>query len=85
MSKKNKESYSLESKAYMNEAQLEYFKQKLLTWKEELEYELQITKNYLQQEEKNEADLYNRVTREIHIARELGNKERYRQLIHKIN
>lgn len=69
----------------MNEAQLEYFKQKLLVWKEELEYELHLTKKYLQQEEMNEADLYDRVAREISIARELSNKDRYRALIYKID
>lgn len=76
---------SLEDGSYMNRAQLEYFKQKLLSCKEELENELYIIKQYLQQEEKNEADLYDRISREINIARELSNKERYRQLIYKIN
>lgn len=70
---------------YMNEEQLEYFKHKLQDWKKELEYELHLTKKYLQQEDLNEADLYDRVSREINHARELGNKERYRNLIYKID
>ena len=71
--------------SYMNEEQLEYFRQKLLAWKKELEYELHLTKKYLQQEDLYEADLYDRASREINIARELGNKDRYRTLIYKID
>ncbi len=76
---------SLENDSYMNEEQLKYFKKKLLSWKEELEYELHLTKKHLQQEDLNEADPYDRASKEIDIAMELHNKERYRQSIHQIN
>ena len=75
----------LEKEPYMNAEQLEYFKQKLLNWKEELEFDLHLTKKRLQQEDLNEADPYDRANKEISIATELSNKERYRQLIYRIN
>jgi len=76
---------SLEKEYYMNEKQLEYFKQKLLTWREEVKSELEIIQKYLQQEGGNESDMYDRVNREANFDRELNNKERYKQLIYKIN
>jgi DnaK suppressor protein len=76
---------SFEKDSYMNKEQIAYFKQKLLNWKEELEYDLHLAKSCLQQEDLHEADLYDRVSKEISIAMELRNKERDRQLIYQIN
>jgi DnaK suppressor protein len=81
----NADSITSGNDSYMNEVQLEYFRQKLLAWKKELEYELHLTKKYLQQEDLYEADLYDRASREINITRELANKDRYRTLIYKID
>lgn len=76
---------SFEKDSYMNKEQIAYFKQKLLNLKEELEYDLHLAKSCLQQEDLHEADLYDRVSKEISIAMELRNKERDRQLIYQIN
>jgi len=75
---------SSEKEPYMNEDQLEYFRQKLLDWREELEYELHVTRKRLQQESLNEADICDRVTIDIDLSLELSTKDRYRSLINEI-
>ena len=57
--------HATEKEEYMNPAQLEYFKQKLLDWKAELERDSQVTKDHLKQENWNEADINDRATVEI--------------------
>jgi DnaK suppressor protein len=70
---------------YMNPQQLEYFRQKLLKWKEELEFESQITVDHLKQENWNEADLNDRATVEADTSLELRTRDRYRKLMNKID
>jgi len=77
--------HATEKEEYMNPAQLEYFKQKLLDWKAELERDSQVTKDHLKQENWNEADINDRATVEIETSLELRTRDRYRKLINKID
>ena len=81
----NKRYQASENEEYMNPAQLEYFKQKLLDWKSELERDSQATKDHLKQENWNEADINDRATVEIETSLELRTRDRYRKLINKID
>lgn len=70
---------------FMNERQLEYFKQKLLNWKEEILRESRETVTHLQKETENHPDLADRATSETDRALELRTRDRQRKLISKID
>lgn len=70
---------------YMNDMQLEYFRQKLLKWRDELIAESSETLKHLREENWQEPDLYDRATVETDTAFELRTRDRYRKLIDKIN
>jgi DnaK suppressor protein len=70
---------------FMNERQLEYFKQKLLTWKEEILRESRETVAHLQKETENHADLADRASSETDRALELRTRDRQRKLISKLD
>jgi DnaK suppressor protein len=70
---------------FMNERQLEYFKQKLLAWKEEILRESRETVSHLQAETENHADLADRASSETDRALELRTRDRQRKLISKID
>jgi DnaK suppressor protein len=70
---------------FMNERQLEYFKQKLLAWKEEILRESRETVTHLQAETENHADLADRASSETDRALELRTRDRQRKLISKID
>lgn len=70
---------------YMNPMQLEYFRQKLVKWKEELLRESGITIEDLKEGGLNEPDLNDRATNETEKALELRTRDRMRKLIKKIN
>ena len=70
---------------FMNERQLEYFKQKLLAWKEEILRESRETVFHLQAETENHADLADRASSETDRALELRTRDRQRKLISKID
>ena len=70
---------------FMNERQLEYFKQKLLAWKEEILRESRETVTHLQKETENHADLADRASSETDRALELRTRDRQRKLISKID
>ncbi len=74
-----------EKEDYMNEKQLEYFRQKLLSWKKELLEESSETLDHLKEENWNEPDITDRATVETDTALELRTRDRYRKLIIKIN
>lgn len=74
-----------EAEEYMNEYQLEYFRQKLLTWKGELLSESKVTIDHLQEVGLQEPDLNDRASLEIDTAFELRTRDRYRKLIDKID
>ena len=69
----------------MNERQLEYFKQKLMAWKDEILRESRETVTHLQKETENHPDLADRATSETDRALELRTRDRQRKLISKID
>jgi DnaK suppressor protein len=70
---------------YMNAKQQEYFRQKLLAWREELVEESRETISHLQQEVRDVGDEAERATRETENSLELRTRDRYRKLIRKID
>ena len=74
-----------EDEPFMNERQLEYFKNKLLAWKEEILRESRETVAHLQKETENHADLADRASSETDRALELRTRDRQRKLISKID
>ena len=70
---------------YMNPMQLEYFRQKLVAWKEELLKESGVTIEDLKEGGLNEPDLNDRASNETEKALELRTRDRMRKLIKKIN
>ncbi len=70
---------------YMNEMQLEYFRQKLLAWREELIRDSASTLQELKETNLNEADLNDRASNETDQSLELRTRDRMRKLIKKIN
>jgi len=74
-----------DNEEYMNDFQLEYFRQKLLNWKEELLTESCDTINHLKEENWNEADLNEKAVIEAEVTTELRTRNRYKKLISKID
>ncbi|SDL84931.1 transcriptional regulator, TraR/DksA family [Modicisalibacter muralis] len=70
---------------YMNEKQLEHFRQILLGWKQELMEEVDRTVRHLQEEANNYADPADRATQEEGFSLELRTRDRERKLLKKIN
>ena len=69
----------------MNERQREYFRQKLLAWKDEILREAKLTLQALQEENVNHPDLADRASSETDRAIELRARDRQRKLIAKID
>lgn len=74
-----------EKEPYMNAKQLDYFRQKLTTWREELIAESQETINNLKEENWREPDLSDRASLETEAGVELRTRNRYLKLIGKID
>ena len=74
-----------EDEPFMNERQLEYFKQKLNAWKDDILRESRETLVHLQSETENHPDLADRATSETDRALELRTRDRQRKLISKID
>lgn len=70
---------------FMNERQREYFRHKLLAWKEEILREAKATLVQLQDENQNHPDLADRASSETDRAIELRARDRQRKLIAKID
>lgn len=70
---------------YMGPTQLEYFRQKLNAWRDELLQESEQTINTLREEDWHESDQNDRATLEEEAALELRTRDRYRKLIKKID
>lgn len=70
---------------YMGAKQLEYFKQKLLNWRQELLDESMHTLKHLQEENWQESDFNDRASVEADASIELRTRNRYRKLIDKID
>ena len=74
-----------EKEEYMNDMQLEYFRRKLITWRDELLAESQETIDNLKEENWREPDLSDRASLETEAAVELRTRNRYLKLIGKID
>ena len=70
---------------YMNDMQVEYFRQKLLDWKKSLLAQSQDTLEELRQGGLNQPDELDRASMETDKALDLRTKDRARKLISKIN
>ena len=74
-----------EKEEYMNPKQLEYFRQKLLTWRQDLIEESQETINNLRGEVRDVGDEAERASQETENSLELRTRDRYRKLLGKID
>src|SRR5215210_2441855 len=70
---------------FMNERQRDYFRLKLLNWKEDILKEARETLQHLQDENVNHPDLADRASSETDRAIELRARDRQRKLISKID
>jgi DnaK suppressor protein len=70
---------------FMNERQREYFRVKLLNWREDILKEARETLQHLQEENQNHPDLADRASSETDRAIELRARDRQRKLIAKID
>lgn len=69
----------------MNDRQREYFRRKLLEWKEDILRETRETINNLQEDTSHHPDLTDRASSETERSLELRARDRQRKLINKIN
>ena len=69
---------------FMNERQQDYFRQKLLAWKDDILREAKETLQHLQDENQNHPDFADRASSETDRAIELRARDRQRKLIAKI-
>ncbi len=74
-----------EEEGFMNETMQEYFRQKLLAWKDELLRDMDTTLQHLQEDTANAADLSDRASAETDRSVELRTRDRARKLILKID
>jgi DnaK suppressor protein len=70
---------------FMNERQRDYFRAKLLAWREDILKEAKETLLHLQEENQNHPDLADRASSETDRAIELRARDRQRKLIAKID
>jgi len=74
-----------EDEPFMNDRQREYFRQKLLVWKDDILREARETLQHLQDENQNHPDLADRASSETDRSIELRARDRQRKLISKID
>ena len=74
-----------EDEAFMNDRQREYFRAKLLSWKDDILRESHETLQNLQKENENHADIADRASSETDRSIELRARDRQRKLISKID
>jgi len=74
-----------EKEPFMNDRQREYFRNKLLAWREDILREAKETLQHLQDENQNHPDLADRASSETDRAIELRARDRQRKLIAKID
>jgi DnaK suppressor protein len=75
----------VEGEEYMNEAQLEHFRQILVQWKRELMEESERTMHHMQDEALNLPDPNDRASQEEEFSIELRARDRERKLLRKID
>ena len=74
-----------EDEPFMNERQTEYFRRKLLTWKQDLMADTRDTLEGLQDSTRNIPDVNDRASEETDRALELRTRDRQRKLVSKID
>ncbi|MCF8512134.1 MAG: RNA polymerase-binding protein DksA [Rhodobacteraceae bacterium] len=74
-----------EDEPFMNERQLEYFRRKLMVWKQELLDQSSETIGNLQESARSVPDLADRASEETDRALELRTRDRQRKLVSKID
>ncbi|GGG61971.1 RNA polymerase-binding transcription factor DksA [Salipiger pallidus] len=74
-----------EDEPFMNERQLEYFRRKLLAWKNDILAESRDTIEALQEATRNIPDVTDRASEETDRALELRTRDRQRKLVAKID
>lgn len=74
-----------EKESFMNPLQQEYFRRKLLQWKQDLIEESNQTLQSLQEDSLAQPDIADRATAETDRALELRTRDRFRKLISKID
>ncbi|MES1155954.1 MAG: RNA polymerase-binding protein DksA [Pseudorhodoplanes sp.] len=82
---KTKKYQPSDKEPFMNDKQREYFREKLLTWKEDIIKEARETLQHLQDENVNHPDLADRASSETDRAIELRARDRQRKLTAKID
>ena len=85
MAKISKNYKPTQKEKFMNAKMKEYFKQKLLNWRNELLKESSQTLNNLQSDNEAKPDITDRASEEIDRSFELRTRDRERKLINKIN
>jgi DnaK suppressor protein len=85
MAKISKSYKPTQKEKFMNAKMKEYFKQKLLNWKNELLKESNQTLSNLQSDNEAKPDITDRASEEIDRSFELRTRDRERKLINKIN
>ena len=74
-----------ENEPFMNDRQLEYFRRKLIVWKQELMSQSAETIEGLQDSGRNVPDIADRASEETDRALELRTRDRQRKLVSKID
>lgn len=82
---KNKSYEPSNDEEFMNQQQLIYFKEQLLSWRESLLKESNSTLQTLKDESLNKPDISDRATMESEKSLELRTRDRSRKLLSKIN
>ena len=84
-SEKTKNYRPTEKEPFMNERQREYFRDKLMLWRDDILKEAKDTLQHLQDENQNHPDIADRASSETDRAIELRARDRQRKLISKID
>jgi DnaK suppressor protein len=74
-----------EDEEFMNDLHLEYFRQKLIEWKNSIIIDSRETLSHLQEDSLKEADIADRASAETDWSVELRTRDRQRKLIMKID
>jgi len=74
-----------EDEPFMNDRQKEYFRKKLVNWKDDILKESKGTLDNLQEDDKNLPDIADRASSETEKALELRTRDRQRKVISKID
>ena len=77
--------FPLDDEPFMNEIQVEYFRQKLISWKNELVCDSKVTIESLQDSTRAIPDISDRASEETDRALELRTRDRQRKLVAKID